>query len=35
MNINQHFNLHINANVPELANELVFICSPWVGLIMA
>lgn len=31
MHIKQHFSLHISVNVPGLANELIFIRSPWAG----
>ncbi len=31
MHVNKHFSLHINVNLQELANEPVFICSPWAG----
>ncbi len=31
VHINQHFSLHINASVVELANELIFIRGPWAG----
>lgn len=31
MHIIQHFSFHLNVNLPELRNELFFICCPFAG----